>query len=1013
PAGRADGPLVEAVRLDGALQVLVTLALACDGKAVTWVPAGWDGMDVCGSLRDCAWAHIRLEGGGAEERRGSIGLFDAAGRPVARLSGLRLRPLRRLPASRPDELFLHRRWESMPAPAAGRVTAGAWLLIGGDDGFAAELAAALAPQGTVMRAAAADPQLARILAGRADWRAIIYLGGLEAPAADGFAGSLAVAGAAAATGCTGLLTCVQGLAGTARCPLWVVTRGAERIGTEPVPGVPQGALWGFARSLAYEYPELRGPRVDLDPAGLPDEAARLALLISGHDPGRESELAMRADGIWRARLARGLPAGDGGGTAGMAAAFRADATYLVTGGLGFLGRGTARWLAARGVRHLLLVGRSADQPEAAADLADLRTAGVSVTLAAADVADRAALAALIADITADRPLRGVVHAAGLLDDGLLTSLTPERFDAVLAPKIAGAWALHELTRTLPLDFFVLFSSVMGLLGSPGQTNYTAANSFLDSLARHRRALGLSALAIAWGTFGEGGLAAASERRADRLSTRGLAPLTLDEGLAVLDRLLLDRQFHGTPTAELAVARLDARQWLEAHPQAGGDGSYLANLAALPPRSAAPAQGPRRIDPAALPPADLRPATERLVRELAGAVLRLDIAEILPDTPWTALGIDSLMAMELRNRLEAAFGLKLSASLLWTYPNAGALAGHLADRLRPAAEPASVTVATPAQSAANSRERIAIIGIGCRFPGDVDSPEAYWSLLSGGIDAVTELPAERWIDTGHDIAAAGPAARWAGQIAGIDRFDAAFFGIAPREARSMDPQHRILLQVAWEALEHAGQPAAALAGRTCGMFLGIMGNDYRELVQAQSAGNLDAYATTGNGHSFAAGRIAYALGLQGPCVAVDTACSSSLVALHLACRSLRDGESDVALAGGVNLILSPGYMTMLSETQALSPDGRCKTFDARADGFVRGEGAGVVVLKRLSDALRDGDRVWALVAGSAVNQDGRSAGFTAPNRLAQEALIRRALDHAGMAPDRVGYVEAHGTARRWR
>ncbi|HVK65324.1 MAG TPA: polyketide synthase, partial [Polyangium sp.] len=308
------------------------------------------------------------------------------------------------------------------------------------------------------------------------------------------------------------------------------------------------------------------------------------------------------------------------------------------------------------------------------------------------------------------------------------------------------------------------------------------------------------------------------------------------------------------------------------------------------------------------------------------------------------------------------------------------------------------------------EPIAIIGMGCRLPGGANTPEAFFRLIENGVDTIREVPPERWRleQEDPDTDAEARALRWGSFLDDVDRFDAAFFGISPREAESLDPQQRLLLEVAWEALERAGQMPERLAGSRTGVFVGIWALDYQQRVLALSPDKLDAYSFTGNVLSTAAGRLSYVLGLQGPAMSVETACSSSLTAIHLACQSLRSGESNLALAGGVNLMLSPTTTKLLSKTQALSPDGRCKTFDARANGFVRGEGCGVVVLKRLSDAERDGDPIIAVIRGSAVNQDGRSTGLTAPNVLSQQALLRQALENARVAPSDVGYVEAHGT-----
>jgi acyl transferase domain-containing protein len=307
------------------------------------------------------------------------------------------------------------------------------------------------------------------------------------------------------------------------------------------------------------------------------------------------------------------------------------------------------------------------------------------------------------------------------------------------------------------------------------------------------------------------------------------------------------------------------------------------------------------------------------------------------------------------------------------------------------------------------EPIAIIGMSCRFPGGANNPEAYWELLCAGTDAVREVPAERWNVADYVDPDSETEVTWyGGFLDQIDQFDPQFFGIAPREAESMDPQQRLVLEVSWEALERAGQAPDKLKGSQTGIFIGITTNDYSQMAKLGGPAQLDVYSATGTALNVAPGRVAYTLGFQGPSVAIDTACSSSLVAVHLACQSLRSGESDMALAGGVNALLAPEAFVCFSKWGMMAPNGRCKTFDSGADGFVRGEGCGVIVLKRLSDALAAGDNILAVIRGSAVNQDGRSSGLTVPNGLAQQVVVRKALANARVKPAEVGYVEAHGT-----
>ena len=391
-----------------------------------------------------------------------------------------------------------------------------------------------------------------------------------------------------------------------------------------------------------------------------------------------------------------------------------------------------------------------------------------------------------------------------------------------------------------------------------------------------------------------------------------------------------------------------------------------------------------------------------------ATLEVDLAVIDPRQPFTYYGLGSVQAVGLTGELEVFLNRKLSPTLAWDYPTIEALANYLADGPQSVKQP-SISTSPFQASSSFAKEPIAIIGLSCRFP-QAPNPAAFWELLRNGVDAISEVPPDRWdVDALHsqDPAPGKVITRWGGFLDHVDLFDPGFFGISPREAARMDPQQRLLLEVSWEALENAYIPPQSLAGSHSGVFVGISSYDYARL-QFDDPEAIDAYAGTGNAHSIAANRLSYLFDLRGPSMAVDTACSSSLVATHLACQSLRNGESDLALAGGVNLILTPELSITFSQARMLSPNGRCKTFDASADGYVRGEGCGVMVLKRLADALRDGDTILALIRGSAVNQDGRSNGLTAPNGLAQQDVIRRALADAQVAPQQIGYVEAHGT-----
>ncbi|MFD8600029.1 SDR family NAD(P)-dependent oxidoreductase [Kitasatospora sp. NPDC059646] len=403
--------------------------------------------------------------------------------------------------------------------------------------------------------------------------------------------------------------------------------------------------------------------------------------------------------------------------------------------------------------------------------------------------------------------------------------------------------------------------------------------------------------------------------------------------------------------------------------------------------------------------DQRRIVQWLVESLA-ALLDLPPEQVPTDVPFTALGLSSIETVELSERLQRWAGVELSPTVAYDYPAVDDIAAHIAalGADRPAASAAAAPVGTAGPVP------VAVVGIGCRLPG-ADGPEEFWRLLTGGVDAVREVPADRWDAEAlydPDITVPGRMnTKWGGFLDGIEGFDAEFHGISSREAERMDPQQRLALDTAWEALEDAGIPAGRLAGSRTGVFMGVSTFDHGTALWSSFEG-IQPYDGTGGALSIIANRISYGLNLQGPSLVVDTACSSSLVAVHLACQALRAGEADLALAGGVNVITSPRIALSFSRSGLMAADGRCKPFDHRADGYVRSEGAGIVVLKPLPRALADGDRIYAVIRGGAVNQDGRTNGLTAPNGPSQRAVLRDAYRAAALPVADIGYVEAHGT-----
>ncbi|MCX5016602.1 SDR family NAD(P)-dependent oxidoreductase [Streptomyces sp. NBC_00555] len=953
------------------------------------------------------WIDGAADGGGPAQ---DAPFWDAVGREdldgVARTLGLdrdALAPVlpalaswrrRRTSESVVDGWEYKAAWTEVPGPA---VRPGDWLALApAGDAWARSVAGALTGQGLRVTLMELEPGLDRgALAARL--RGTACDGVLCLPAAqDGpYTGYTGVPAGYAAT-----LTAVQALgdAGVS-APLWCVTRDAAAVADEAVD--PEGSLvWGLGRVVALEHSERWGGLVDLSSAYDPGV---LAGVLTG-DHG-EDQVAIRGSVPHGRRLVRAA--------AGPARGWSPTGTVLITGGTGALGAEVARRLAGQGAERLVLVSRSGpDAPGARALTADLQRLGAGVEIVACDVADREAVRGLVERTRPD----AVVHAAGALHDGLVQDLTPDRVDAALRVKAQGAWNLHELAPGL--DAFVLFSSWGATVGVPGQGNYAPGNAYLDGLAALRHSQGLPATSVAWGPWAGDGMARGPVKEV--LDRHGVPAMAPDLALLALDRAVASAE----PCVTVADVRWDRFRTVFTATRPS------ALLADLPDgRDASAVQEPAFRRRLAELPADGR---MRAAREEVRAQTALVLGHPTPEAvdverTFRELAFDSVLGVELRNRLGAVTGLRLPTTLIFDHPTPAQVAAHILDaylheepdpaagETAPAARTATATPAAAPEAApsgapeAGAGEPIAIVAMSCRFPGGVRDPEGFWRLLSDGGDAITPFPEDR----GWDLSAlyhpdpdhpGTSYVREGGFVAAAD-FDPEFFGISPREALTMDPQQRILLEGSWELLERAGIAPAALKGSDTGIYLGTNGQDYASLGTPHGS---EGFGLTGSAASVVSGRVSYALGLEGPSVTVDTACSASLVAIHLAAQALSRGECAMAVAGGATVMATPRLFVGFSRQHGLDPLGRCRAFSDGASGTALSEGSGLLLLEKLSDARRNGHPVLAVIRGSAVNQDGTSNGLTAPNGRAQQQVIRKALAAAGLEASDVDVVEAHGT-----
>ncbi|HEX6969589.1 MAG TPA: SDR family NAD(P)-dependent oxidoreductase [Micromonosporaceae bacterium] len=801
--------------------------------------------------------------------------------------------------------------------------------------------------------------------------------------------------------------------------------------------IAASATAGAIRTLAREHSRFTGWTVTLPPAPVADQARLLAGELSSEptetEDGPVTEVAY-FDGIRRVKILQEFtPAPESGGPGILP---RPGGSYLITGGGGALGLAVAEFLAHRGAGRLVLAARSEPTGPALARIAALRAAGTDVCFHRADVSSPEDVAALL---SACGQLHGIVHAAGISRDRRAMLKSREEMAQVLAPKVRGALLLDRATRDLPLDFLVLFSSLVAETGNPGQVDYSAANAALHAFAAQREELRRRGersgrtLAIGWPLWADGGMGVDEATR--RLFARvfGMVPMPTATGLSVLARGLAGRESSfvvwATSRRNPDVGRAPVEPAVTGPDEADG---------ATVPGSAG-ARGRRSSEPTS--PDLLRGHVERTLCRFASAFLLIDESEVDLTDDLLDTGFDSISLTELINQVNEAYGLDLLPTVLFECATLAAFADYLVrehaeavvrtlpesempeehgpdavDHVlaeqdaataeqAPAPTPPAPTQPTRTAAASDRSDPVAVVGMAGLLPNAADLG-VFWEHLVAGADLIGPAPADR-LELHADPETSDVRGGFVAELSG---FDAALFRISRTEARLMDPQQRIFLETVWRAIEDAGHRPEKLAGTDTGLFVGVSTTDYADLLRQHGIA-VEAHTASGIAHSILANRVSHVLDLRGPSEAVDTACSSSLVALHRAVRAITSGDCSAAVVGGVNALLSPGLFTAFRKSGMLSPDGACKTFDANADGYVRGEGAGALFLKPLARAEADGDHIYAVIRGVAVNHGGRSSSLTAPNPQAQARVLVQAYREAGVDPATVTAIEAHGTGTR--
>jgi acyl transferase domain-containing protein/NAD(P)-dependent dehydrogenase (short-subunit alcohol dehydrogenase family) len=1029
--------------LDGALQAVIALIDRSEAEpGAYYLPFALGSLEIMAALPRTAHAFIRRTESQASMRTFQVCIADDQGRVLVRMNDFSLAAFRRETAGPVQPVSaLYFRPVFSPAPLHGAgMNQGPVLLFDTDEAVYSAMGALEAGTPAVLvrpgtqyeqtgkQAYRIDPQepehYARLLA-ELDQRGlfperILHLWSrcpLPSPDADAAKHQLAC----------GFYSCFflsRALVSHKQPVRLLYAHLSDGAGGEPA----HQAVSGFVRTLCLEAPHIEAKTVQLssaDAAGVTAATlaqvarAEWAATAAGGEEVRYTGEVRQVRTLQEWPLAtEGSREADTLGEEG--------SVWLIPGGTGGLGRLFAGFLARQIRARLVLAGRSAYGAAQERQLNELKELGAAEVLyLQADISRKADADRLVAAVR-ERfgRIDGLIHAAGVVQDSLILKKSREELDAVLAAKVFGTLHLDAALQSERLRYFVLCSSAAATVGNVGQSDYAFANSFLDHFAVHRSQSGRSGrtVAINWPLWAEGGMRVSEQVSVLAEQERGVVLLQTQTGLDAFAAAL-----HSTEPNLLVLQ--------------GKADRIRGALAAVPVQPAVAGESRR---PAEAPDNevdnDLRERAESFLKQVLAGELKLAPERMVASEPLERYGIDSIMILSLTRELEKHFGA-LSKTLFFEYQTIAGLAGYFLERHReqllqrigraPGARPSSgaPVPAAPAQAEHTVRPRfqrtggpapgarlmghqpdaIAIVGVSGRYPM-ADTVDEFWENLKNGRDCITEIPSDRWdyrplFDA--DKEAEGKVySKWGGFVNDVDKFDPLFFNISPREAEVMDPQERLFLETVWHTLEDAGYTRRRIRTDKVGVFVGAMYGHYQLFGAEESLrGNVVALNS-----SFAsiANRVSYCFHFQGPSIALDTMCSSSLTAIHLACDSLRKGESELAIAGGVNLTPHPNKYTLLAQGRFLASDGRCKSFGQGGDGYVPGEGVGAVLLKPLSKAVQDGDRIYAVIRATAVNHGGKVNGYSVPNPNAQAGVIHEALRQAQIDPQTISYIEAHGT-----